>query len=123
VADFKRATSGDILLEGGDLVWITGAAAIQQDIEFRLNVGLGECVYDVNAGTPWIQIIFLDETTAEARRFILRSIVRNTPGVIDCEELTYSLDPQTRIATVTGRAHTIAGDVTFNVDGSAKDAA
>lgn len=123
MADFKRAPSGDILLEGGDLVWITGQDAIVQDIEFRLRVGLGECVYDSAAGTPWIQILFLDDTSDEARRFILRSIVRNTPGVIECSQLEYDLNTQTRLATVTGSAQTIAGEVTFNVDGSAKDAA
>lgn len=119
MADFQRDAFGDVLLVGGDFVLLTGAAAIQQDIEFQLQVGLGECVYDTTKGTPWIQVLFLDDTTDDARIFILRQIVRNTPGVIECDDLTIDTDSENRIKTIAGSATTIDGDVTFNVNGTA----
>jgi len=122
MADFKRDTDGNILIENGDFVWLTGPAAIRQDIEFRLNVGLGECVYDVTKGTPWFQIIFLDSTSDDARLFILREIVRTTPGVIECSDLRLLKDAEGGIETITGSATTIDGEVRFAVDGSAINA-
>ena len=120
MADFKRSASGDILVEASNFVWLSGADAIRQDIEFRLNVGLGECVYDVTKGAPWFQILFLDSTSNDARLFILREIVRTTPGVEDVSDLQLTIDAEKQIYTITGSAETINGDVRFAIDGSAK---
>lgn len=122
MADFQRDSSGDIELVNGDFVWLTGPDAIRQDIEFRLHVAVGECVYDQAAGTPWLQVLFQESTSDLARRFILREIVRQTPGVLECSELELDVDPLAHHYTITGTAITIDGDVTFNLDGTAKNA-
>lgn len=121
MADFQKADDGDILIQNGDLVLLTGAAAIQQAIEFELSVGLAECVYATNSGTPWIQILFLDATTDEARKFILREVVLRVDGVIDATILDLVVNSQTRVWSVSGTALTTEGPITFNTDGSAKN--
>jgi hypothetical protein len=123
MADFKLGPDGDVVMEGGDFVWVTGPDAIRQSIEFELRVGLGECTYATNRGTPWFQVLFLDSTTDEARRFILRQIVKRVPGVIDCLQLVFSTDAQNRIQTITGAALTEDGEATFNIDGTPNNAA
>jgi hypothetical protein len=122
MADFQLDTDGDIKLVNGDLVWVTGADAIRQAIEFELRVALGECVYATNRGTPWIQILLQIETPDEARKYILTQIVRRVPGVIDVGSIEWTTNGQTRIATVSGTATTTQGPITFNTDGTAKDA-
>lgn len=121
MADFQKAEDGDILLQAGDLVLLTGAAAIQQAIEFELSVGLAECPYATNNGTPWIQILFLDSTTDEARKFILREVVLRVDGVIDAAIVDLVVNAQTKEWTASGTALTTEGPITFNTDGSAKN--
>lgn len=112
-----RLVDGDMFLENGELQFVTGQEAIAQHIEMRLQTWLSETVYDVNAGVPFLQVIFAQRNpNLNAIRFILQSIVLGTPGVISLTgEFTTDLDTQTRELTVSGTAITIEGNVDFSL--------
>jgi hypothetical protein len=112
-----RKTDGDMVIVDGELQFVVGQEAIAQDIEMRLETWLGETVYDVNAGVPYLQVIFAERNpNLNAIRFILEAIVRRTPGVLSVvEDFTTDLDRQTRVLTVTGTAVTIEGNVDFSL--------
>jgi len=112
--DWKIDDRGNLVIEGGQIVWVKDQDAIAQKIRMRLMTLLEESVYDVRAGTPYLQVIFEPGTSLDAIRFILEQRVLGTPGVTDVT-LTPVLDPEERVLTVTGTASTIRGDVTFSV--------
>jgi hypothetical protein len=116
VADFKNIQN-DMVIENGELVWVTGQEAIKQHIEMRLKTWLGETVYDQSAVVPYLQVIFVKSTPLDSVQFILTSVVEETPGVTGAE-LAVELDSITRVLTVTGNAQTIDGDVDFSITAS-----
>ena len=109
-------TDGDIVFTDDlDLALVTGQAAIGQDIRMRIQTWLGESIYDVNFGTPFLQVIFKGSPNLLATQFIIEQIVLATPGGIDAEIDFPEFDSQTREAEITGRATTIDGNVDFSV--------
>jgi len=113
MADFQNI-GNDMVLENGELVWVTGQEAIAQHIRMRLKTFLGETVYDQSAVVPYLQVIFVKSTPLDSVQFILTDVVEATPGVTGAE-LAVDLDSQTRVLTVTGNAQTIEGNVDFSV--------
>jgi len=113
--DLKIDQFGDLVIENGDFVWVTGKEAIAQQIVFRLRTALGETPYGRTIGTPWLQVLFRPGTPAESIRFILENRAAETPGVVSAEVDPLQIDTSTRVATVRGRAQTIEGEVTFEV--------
>ena len=103
-----------MVIENGELVWVTGQDAIAQHIDMRLKTFLGETVYDQAAVVPYLQIIFVKSTPLDSVQFILTDVVTSTPGVTGAE-LAVDLDSLTRVLTVTGNAQTIEGNVDFSV--------
>jgi len=55
-----KIENGDIVLEKGSPVWVTGAKAIRQRLEIMLKMFLGDWYYDQNAGIPWMAIVELE---------------------------------------------------------------
>jgi hypothetical protein len=112
--DFKLV-DGDMQIIDGEVQFIEGPDAIGQDIEMALGTWLGETVYDVTTGVPYLQVIFAAKNPdLSSIKFILENIVRRRGGVINAE-LTPTLDSETRVLTVTGTADIIDGSVDFSV--------
>jgi hypothetical protein len=101
--DFKLTGNGDLAVENGDFVFVTGIEAVKQDCAMTLRTWLGESVFNRNAGVPWIQIIFERGTPVHAVQFILENVLLGVDGVTDVIELFVQLDRVTRAATITGR--------------------
>ena len=116
-----RMQNGDMVLENGELSFVTGQAAIAQHIEMRLKTFLGETVYDASAGVPFIQVIFIKSTPIDSVQFIIEQHILATPGVTGITEFELTLDATTRELSVVGRATTIEGDVDFDVSLSAQN--
>jgi hypothetical protein len=114
MADIKMQ-GGDMVIEDGEISFVTHQPAIGQHIEMRLRTFLGETVYDQSAGVPYIQVIFLKQTPLDSVQFILEQNVLSTPGVTGIEEFDLTLDSLTRGLSVVGSVTTIDGDVDFDV--------
>lgn len=98
----------------GNLLLVEGTEAIGQHIEMRLKTFAEESVYNVDAGVPWLQVIFKGVYNPEATRFIIYQHVLDTPGVE-----TVTLDPpeydaDTGEVSISGSATTIEGNVDFS---------
>ncbi len=108
-------TDDDITFVNGELLTVTGQAAIGQDIEMRLKTWLEETPYNTNAGVPYLQFIFkFKNPNLDAVRFVLERVVLDTPGVITAN-LSVDFNNATRVLVVTGTAQTIEGNVDFSV--------
>lgn len=114
MADIKMQ-NGDMVLENGELSFVTGQPAIGQHIEMRLLTFLGETVYDESAGLPYIQVIFVKSTPLDSVQFIIEQNILSTPGVTGITSFTLDLNALTRELSAVGRATTIDGDVDFDV--------
>lgn len=109
-----RLTDDDIDLTNGDLSFVTGKDAIAQHVAMRLRTWLGETVYDVTAGVPYLQVIFQGKNPdLNSVRFILEQNVLRTPGVTGVE-LEVALDTATRVLSVTGTIESIEGEIDFS---------
>jgi hypothetical protein len=113
--DLLATATGDLDIVDGELAWVTGQDAIAQHIAFRLRTFLNESRYNTSEGVPWTQVIFRPGTNDQSRKFILEQVVMGTPGVTGCTLNDLETDPETRAATVSGKALTINGEVDFAV--------
>ena len=48
---------GDIVIENGRILWVTGAKAVRQRLENRLALWQGDWFLDTDAGIPWKDIL------------------------------------------------------------------
>jgi len=53
--DLKLDADGDLVIEGGDLVFVTGVEAVAQDIRRNILLVRGEVFTDVTLGVPWLE--------------------------------------------------------------------
>jgi len=103
-------TDYDLDITDGELSFVRGAEAIAQDVRMRLRTWLGETPYDQAAGVPYLQVIFERGVSQEAIRFVIENRILDTPGVEQVTSLEVQVNPQTREATIVGRA-LLVGDV------------
>lgn len=114
MADLKLVDY-DMDLTNGELSFVTGQEAIAQDITMSLRTWLGESVYAVNAGVPWLQVIFRGKNpNLDSINFILSQNALGRPGVL-AVQLQLDLDSATRKLSITGNAQSIEGNVDFSV--------
>lgn len=113
-----KLTDYDLDITNGALSWVTGAAAVRQAVEMALRTFLGECVYDRNAGVPYLQILFKRGTSVAAVRFIFEQQILAVEHVAEVLELDPVIDPVTRVCTITGRVRIDSGDE-FEIEASA----
>ena len=106
-------TDYDMDLTNGDLSFVNGADAIGQDVTMRLRTWLGETVYDVSAGVPYLQVIFAERNpNLNSIRLILERAILETPGMLTID-LDLNLNSQDRTLTVSGSGTSIDGEIDF----------
>lgn len=84
--DFRLDSNGDLSLEEGDLVLISGAEAVASDLSARLQTFAGEYFLDANLGMPYLQEVFGKRPLARIEEVCRRAILE-TPGVGRIEKL------------------------------------
>lgn len=107
-----KLTGYDMDITSGNVSWVNGIEAIAQHVKMRLRTWLGETVYDVTAGIPYLQVVFERGTSINSIRFILEQKVRATPGVTGVYLLP-EFDRATGVLTVTGKIKAIDGEIDF----------
>mgnify|MGYP001472135756 CR=1 FL=1 len=82
---------------GGNLVMVTGAAAIGQHIRQRLMFWKGEWFLDTLAGVDWRGDVFsLQPQQKELVDATIKAEIIGTPGVVDIEEYSSRYDRANR---------------------------
>lgn len=74
-------TTGRLTVADGGFADCSGVEAIRQHVWLRLQIFLGECVYDVTLGVPWIQEVVAAGTAPERIATIFRETILGTPGI------------------------------------------
>lgn len=74
-------TTSRLTVENGGFADCSGLESIRQHVWLRLQIFLGECVYDVNLGVPWIQEVAAAGTDPARIATIFRETILGTPGI------------------------------------------
>lgn len=103
--------TGDLLVQGGDLVIAKGATAIAQDWARRMSLFRGEWKLDRRVGIDYRGLIFADRRPANALlRHVFETVTRDTAGIQSLERLEFTFEPSTRELEVNASVTTVAGD-------------
>lgn len=116
-ADLENPDEGDLLLRDGQTT-LTGTLAdeVAQTLHARFEWWRGEWFLDEAQGTPWLDGVLGKESDEQAIRSVFTRIVTSTPGVASCDDLTVTIDAQTRLADVSFTARLRDGTVLTSTD-------
>lgn len=114
--DAENPIEGDLRLEGGQLVLVTGIEAIRQELVVRLRWFRGEWFLDRRTGVPWFQRIIGHRTALRIVEQIIRNVILSTPGIEAITTFTLAHDNAERRITIDFEARTSSGEVLEYVD-------
>lgn len=115
LTDIALDDDGDLLIENGDFVLITGQDAMKQRIKIALQMYLGEYKLDSSKGVAYLPVdgtaefLFdksLDQSTREA---IVKDAILRITGVTAIIAFALDIDRSTRVATITTTVATNEG--------------
>lgn len=104
-------STGDLVIENGDLVFVEGLSAIAQAVRSRLRLFRGEWFADLDAGVPWFQAILLKNPNLTEVRDTLRQTILGTVGIASIVAFDLTLDAATRTATLVFSAIADTGEL------------
>lgn len=107
-----KLDGSDLVIEDGDLVLISGADAIRQELSIRLKTFKGEWFRNPEVGMPYFQRILGKNPRASSINGIFREAILSTPGVTGIEDFNAVYNPQTRAFTINFKAR-ISGEDTL----------
>lgn len=116
----QASTFGPVTLQVGDYsfgrneddFYINSPEAIGQACLTRLGLFQGEWFLNTADGTPWTTKV-LGKYTGNTRDAVIQSRILGTPGVLKIDSYSSSVDPTTRIFSVTIIIDTIYGQTTI----------
>lgn len=110
--DFKLdPATGDLAMEGGDLVFVVGGDSIASDLKARLQQFRGEWFLDHSDGVPMFESVLVKRPNIPALRAIFRDAIEAAPGVAELTELGFDYDNSARRLTITFRVTTDTGEL------------
>ena len=116
--DLALDSSGDLVIEAGDLKLLQGTDAIAQECRTALGLLTGEYPFNVELGTRWDQL--LNSKTATDAQFgaEVKRVLGGVQGVLGVDNVSVQRNTVTRAATITATVTTDAGAtvVVENVD-------
>lgn len=85
---------GDLQLtaDGRDIMLVSGAAKVAQNIKVRAGIYKGSWRYDRTLGMPYFEDIFAFGASAELIRRRFQELIVGTPGVLSIQSLTLRFD-------------------------------
>ena len=90
--------TGDWIFGIGTSAYISGNAAIAQDIQTRLSSFLGDCFFDTGAGVDWFNLLGSKNQTA--LNLAVAAVILNTNNVTGGLQLSVTYNAQTRNVTI-----------------------
>ncbi len=110
IQDILLDDDGDIVLDEQGLHWVSGLQAVVQAARIRMLFFLGEWFLNLDVGIPYNEDIFFTNFNEAAARAAFTAAIMDVPGVISVNTLTFDINAQARILTVTWSATCAFGD-------------
>lgn len=101
--------TNDLQITDGDLSLATGDVAIQQDLQQRLQLWLGEWFLDTTKGVPYRQQILIKNPNMDVVQSDITNTVTDTPGIEQILDINFAFDGPRRSLAVTVSAQTSSG--------------
>lgn len=109
--------SGELSIVDGDLVLISGLAAVRQAIVDRLSLVRGEWFLDTDAGIPLFDsILAVKNPRLAIVGSYYRAAVLEVEGVKSVTSFDLAFDRRTRVATLTFSVDTDAGPLNLTIE-------
>lgn len=89
-----------VFAENGDLIIISGAEQVAQQIKCKLRFWLGEWFLDSRKGVPYLDNILVKNPNLQQIRSIFRTQILGVAGVSSIDALTLEWDQKIRILIV-----------------------
>ncbi len=90
--------TGDLVLTNNTLTLIDGEVQVQQNVAQRLRSQFGEWFLNLQEGIPYFtSVLVKNPVNAEA---LLKQAIQQTPGMIQLNSFSLTLNNATRVATV-----------------------
>ena len=90
----------DLVIENGDLVLVTEAEALVQNIKVRLYTFYGEWAFDTTQGVPYFEDILVKNPNISNIQAILKNVILETKGVTKLSSFIFEYEPRTRSASL-----------------------
>jgi hypothetical protein len=100
--------------DDGDLILVEDLDSIVQHLTIRLQFFLGEWFLDERIGFPYFEEVLRKAPDLNVVRSLFRDAILTTPGVLAVTELNLDYDGTTRTLSVSFRAATTEGPLTFD---------
>lgn len=114
MADLKLTTGHDIEISNGDIVLVSGVAAIAQDCDVRLKTFLGEWFLDTRIGVPYFEKILGAKPRLVALKGIFRDAIMSTPGIESITDFLIDYSGATRQLSISFVAETVDGSFAYD---------
>lgn len=88
--------NNDIVMQQGDLTFVSDGKAVRQRLEQKLRLWRGEWFLDLNAGVPWLQSILGKRPRPTVVAGIIRQLIESDPQVLSVENITIDYDDDKR---------------------------
>jgi hypothetical protein len=108
--DYALDSTGDLEIDGTDLVLVEGPDAVAQEVQVRLRWWRGGWFLDQSQGVPYLQRILRKGVTEAIVREVLREQIQLVPDVRSIDVLDVAIDRASRAADVTIELTSIDGE-------------
>lgn len=115
--DLKLNAAHDLAREGGDLVLISGAEEVAQNVKIRLLTMKYEWDFNVLLGVQWIDSggMFDPQVPKREKELVLRRVILETEGVLSLKSFLFRVDNVNKAAVVEFTATTVYGLIEMEV--------
>jgi hypothetical protein len=96
VAILQLVPAGDLRLENGDFVTISGGDLVRQKLATRFKFFLNEWFLDQREGVPYYRDVFVKNPDLDVIRSVFRQVIRSTPGVRAIRKFVLRFDQSAR---------------------------
>lgn len=104
--------TGDLVIENGDLVQVSGIDAIAQAVRQHLSFFKGEWFLDEEEGLPYFEEVLVKNPNLAAIQDVFRKEILSIAGILEVQSLTLAYVGATRTLKVSFRASTDLGELT-----------
>jgi hypothetical protein len=111
--DLKLDINGDLAIEGGDLVIVSGAECLAQYLRTRLRLFAGEWFLDTRLGVPYFEQILVKSPDLSLIETGIKAVVLETPGVLALTAFEMTHDRAARTLTVSFTVSTDDGELSL----------